>query len=248
MNRSERARRAFLEDDHFLSLAAHQSNELAEIAAGRNDGLHDQKRWEWVSVEIVCFGNSVICAMMCGRNFDPNILIYFIFGFLLSILCILAEYLEFSRYSAWAQFERARECWEVENFPEGEIEEMFHIYQSHGISVKDARILTETLSKYPSFWVDHMLVLECGLHASDENKLAVKVVLQKMVKQGIIGGILSLVIFGIGLYMGNVIACITSNLFSLVFLFIQSPLLSKSFIFVMIGILQIFGFVIGYFF
>eukprot|EP00392_Amoebophrya_sp_AT5.2_P007864 g7883.t1 len=56
-----------------------------------------------------------------------------------------------------------REKWEVENFPEGEIAEMIQIYMQHGVNVEDAQKVAFTLSKYPKFWVEHMLLHEIGI-------------------------------------------------------------------------------------
>jgi VIT1/CCC1 family predicted Fe2+/Mn2+ transporter len=59
--------------------------------------------------------------------------------------------------------ERKREQWEVENYPEGEIAEMIDIYTQNGLSEEDAEQVARTLSKYPKFWVDHMLLHEIGI-------------------------------------------------------------------------------------
>lgn len=63
--------------------------------------------------------------------------------------------------------EEAREKWEVENNPEGEIYEMIAIYQSKGLSYQDASLVATTLSKYPSFWVEHMMLTEIGMIPAD---------------------------------------------------------------------------------
>ena len=63
----------------------------------------------------------------------------------------------------FGEFERARERWEMEQFPEGEIQEMVQIYTGYGISERDADIVARTLSKYPEFWIDHMLLHEIGI-------------------------------------------------------------------------------------
>ena len=65
--------------------------------------------------------------------------------------------------------EEARERWEVENNAEGEIYEMIGIYESKGLSRDDAAIVATTLSKYPKFWIEHMMLTEIGMLPADEN-------------------------------------------------------------------------------
>lgn len=65
--------------------------------------------------------------------------------------------------------EEAREKWEVENNAEGEVFEMIQIYESKGLSTEDATIVARILSKYPKFWVEHMMLTEIGMLPADEN-------------------------------------------------------------------------------
>ncbi|KAF4656486.1 hypothetical protein FOL47_008898 [Perkinsus chesapeaki] len=45
----------------------------------------------------------------------------------------------------------------------GEVQEMMYIYRNAGLSDDDANTVAHILSKYPEFWVDHMLLHEVGL-------------------------------------------------------------------------------------
>lgn len=65
------------------------------------------------------------------------------------------------------QFERRREVWEFENYPEGEIEEMIELYERKGISSADARLVIETLAKYKEAFIDIMMVEELNLMPVD---------------------------------------------------------------------------------
>ncbi|PRP77510.1 transmembrane protein [Planoprotostelium fungivorum] len=62
-----------------------------------------------------------------------------------------------------AKAERAREAWEFENYPEGEIEEMVDIYVKKGLSEPAARRIMVILSKYPQAFIDIMLAEEIGI-------------------------------------------------------------------------------------
>ena len=66
--------------------------------------------------------------------------------------------------------EEARERWEVENNPEGEIYEMIAIYESKGLSRQDASLVASTLSKYPQFWIEHMMLTEIGMLPADKDE------------------------------------------------------------------------------
>lgn len=59
--------------------------------------------------------------------------------------------------------EAQREYWELENYPEGECREMVELYTENGIDVEDAKVIISRMSKYPGFFVNHMLVEELGM-------------------------------------------------------------------------------------
>jgi len=67
--------------------------------------------------------------------------------------------------------EKKREVWELENYPEGEKQEMEEIYVNKGINESDAKLLCDTLSKNSKAWVDVMMVEELGIIESDESPL-----------------------------------------------------------------------------
>lgn len=59
--------------------------------------------------------------------------------------------------------EQARERWEVDVFPEGEVAEMIDLYKKKGVSHQDAVVVAGLLSKYTDFWVEHMLLHELSI-------------------------------------------------------------------------------------
>eukprot|EP01116_Phalansterium_solitarium_P014065 TRINITY_DN3158_c0_g1_i2.p1 TRINITY_DN3158_c0_g1~~TRINITY_DN3158_c0_g1_i2.p1 ORF type:complete len:197 (-),score=28.27 TRINITY_DN3158_c0_g1_i2:8-598(-) len=62
-----------------------------------------------------------------------------------------------------ARRERAREEWECDNFLQGEIEEMVHLYIKKGIDEKSARRLVEIMSRNRQGFVDIMMSEELGI-------------------------------------------------------------------------------------
>lgn len=59
--------------------------------------------------------------------------------------------------------EMERERWEFDNFKEGEIKEMIDIYKEKGIDEEDAKIILTRMSKYPQFFLEHMMIQELEL-------------------------------------------------------------------------------------
>lgn len=166
--RQRSAQSAFASRDSELSRAVHQSRELAEIAAGKSDFLHGtppSSSFTSSSTSSILIGSvasSILCAVVSVGITSPSI-VWSIGSISMSLILYLATWIDERMKSDFTEFEKSRERWEVENFPEGEIQEMIHIYTEYGISEKDAETVAKTLSKYPEFWIDHMLLHEIGI-------------------------------------------------------------------------------------
>jgi VIT1/CCC1 family predicted Fe2+/Mn2+ transporter len=65
--------------------------------------------------------------------------------------------------------ERAREVWEFENYPEGEMDEMIELYEKKGIATDDAKLVVHTLAKYKEAFIDIMMVEELNLMPVDDD-------------------------------------------------------------------------------
>jgi hypothetical protein len=89
----------------------------------------------------------------------------------LSVAHALRDWLRYvSEASVYAR-ERAREAWELENFPEGERREMIELYTTGGVSEADAVAAVSALSRYPHVFVELMMAQELKLQAPDETPL-----------------------------------------------------------------------------
>jgi hypothetical protein len=73
------------------------------------------------------------------------------------------DYIRFALDSQHYRRERRREQWEMDNDPEGEQKEMEEILLARGVSQEDAERSMGSLAKYPSVFVDLMMVLELRL-------------------------------------------------------------------------------------
>lgn len=64
-----------------------------------------------------------------------------------------------------------REKWEMDNYPQGEIDEMVDIYvDKYNISRHEANSMLTTMSNYKDLFVDHMMVLELDLMPPSDNQ------------------------------------------------------------------------------
>lgn len=75
----------------------------------------------------------------------------------------VGEFLSSKATNEWILSERRREEWEMENYPDGEIQEMIDIYKQKGMSHDDAKLVIETMAKYKDFFVDVMMAEELEL-------------------------------------------------------------------------------------
>lgn len=77
--------------------------------------------------------------------------------------------LSFERwYRRHYQRERAREKWELENYPKGEREEMTGLFTFKGMSAADAEHVVEMMSTYKEFFVNLMMTEELQLREPTE--------------------------------------------------------------------------------
>lgn len=81
----------------------------------------------------------------------------------------VGEFLSSKAENEWILRERAREKWEMDNYPEGEIREMIDIYESRGMSRDDATTVIQTMAKYTDFFVDVMMSEELSLRVPEKD-------------------------------------------------------------------------------
>jgi len=81
----------------------------------------------------------------------------------------VGEFLSTKAHNEWVLQERGREKWEVENYLEGEIEEMIDIFIEKGMSKEDASLFINIIAKYPEQFVDFMMTEELGLELPEDD-------------------------------------------------------------------------------
>ncbi|MPM39939.1 hypothetical protein SDC9_86575 [bioreactor metagenome] len=83
----------------------------------------------------------------------------------------IGDYLSTKAEMEFKKGERAREAWEVKNYPEGEKLELKEIYMAKGINEEDSNQLVDIISKHKEAWVDIMMVEELGILEDSESPL-----------------------------------------------------------------------------
>jgi DNA damage-binding protein 1 len=115
-----------------------------------------------------------IVAGAAGGRLDPKVVLVLGFSniFADALSMGVGEFLSSKATNEWILAERAREEWELENYPQGEVREMVEIYESKGISSQDAELVITTLAKYKDFFVDLMMQQELELQVPEEDHVA----------------------------------------------------------------------------
>ena len=81
----------------------------------------------------------------------------------------VGEFLSSKAENEWILSEKERESWEMDNYPEVEVQEMIDIYVEKGMGREDAKMVIETMSKYKEFFVDVMMAEELGLSVPEDD-------------------------------------------------------------------------------
>lgn len=112
-----------------------------------------------------------IVAGAAGGNLSPKVVLILGFSniFADALSMGVGEFLSSKAENEWILSERRREEWELENYPEGEIQEMIEIYQAKGMSAADAQLVVTTMAQYKDFFVDIMMAQELELQVPDDD-------------------------------------------------------------------------------
>jgi DNA damage-binding protein 1 len=112
-----------------------------------------------------------IVAGAAGGKLDPSVVLILGFSniFADALSMGVGEFLSSKANNEWILSERAREEWELENYPEGEKNEMIDIYIEKGMSREDAETVVHTMAKYKDFFVDIMMTHELELQVPDHD-------------------------------------------------------------------------------
>lgn len=114
-----------------------------------------------------------VVAGVAGASLTAGIVLIMGFANLIAdgLSMAIGDYLSTKAEAEYQSTERKREEWEVDNYPEGEKQEMIELYMEKGISKDDATKMTDILSKHKEAWINVMMVEELGIVEEDESPL-----------------------------------------------------------------------------
>eukprot|EP00486_Rosalina_sp_Unknown_P012610 CAMPEP_0201591922 /NCGR_PEP_ID=MMETSP0190_2-20130828/189958_1 /ASSEMBLY_ACC=CAM_ASM_000263 /TAXON_ID=37353 /ORGANISM="Rosalina sp." /LENGTH=275 /DNA_ID=CAMNT_0048050461 /DNA_START=32 /DNA_END=859 /DNA_ORIENTATION=+ len=106
-----------------------------------------------------------IVAGIAGADLTTDVILVLGFANLIAdgLSMGIGDYLSEVSEIEYINSEKEREEWEFDNFKEGEIQEMIEIYKEKGVSQEDAEVILRTMSKYPEFFINHMMIQELEL-------------------------------------------------------------------------------------
>ncbi len=166
----ERARKAFKNKDKELSKKAHQNNNAKEKHISEQGNYIKSLIYGGLDGIITTFA---VVAGVAGASLSSGIVLILGFANLIAdgLSMGIGDYLSTKAENEYKRAEREREMWEVENFPDGEKQEMIELYTKKGLSNEDANTIVNIISKDKNIWVDIMMVEELGMIEDKESPL-----------------------------------------------------------------------------
>ncbi len=184
----EKAREAWLSRDPAASRAAHAAPAAPGAAPPERHASGGKyiKSMVYGGLDGIVTTFAVVAGVN-GASLSPGVVLILGFANLVAdgLSMAIGDYLSSKSEQEYQKAERAREQWEVDNYPEGEKKELRELYEAKGIPEADARQMVETVARHPKAWVDIMMVEELGILPEEESPL--KNALTTFVSFGVFG-------------------------------------------------------------
>ncbi len=112
-----------------------------------------------------------VVAGVAGASLTSGIVLILGFANLIAdgLSMAIGDYLSTKSEQEYNRLERQRETWEMEHYPEGEIQEIVDLYEAKGMSPTDAHLVANTMAKYDELFIDVMMVEELGIIEDNES-------------------------------------------------------------------------------
>jgi len=158
----DKARSSFAVDDLEASRRAHDSGEGGE--PHRAGGGQYIKSFVYGGLDGTITTFAVV-AGVAGASLSTSVILILGFSNLLAdgIAMAFGDFLSTRAEQHYAAGERCREEWELENYPDGEKQELREVYEEKGLSAEDATVIVDILVKHPKVMIDTMMVEELGI-------------------------------------------------------------------------------------
>ncbi len=165
----QKAREAYRQNDAQASAAAH-----AAVAEEK----HQHERGQYLKSAVYGGLDGIITtfavvAGVAGAKLSAGIVLILGFANLIAdgLSMAVGDYLSTKSELEFEKTERARERWEIENYPEGEKKEMVELYVEKGLPLEDARTVVDIFARHEETWIEVMMVEELGIVGTDESPL-----------------------------------------------------------------------------
>ena len=171
-SRVEKAQKAFKKQDVESMKKAHSKDQI-------HNEPHKKERGRYLGDFVYGALDGIITTFAVvsgveGARLSPSIILILGFANLFAdgVSMAVGNYLSNKSELEYIAKERQREEWEIENYPEGEKEEIRKIYQDKGFTGKDLDRVVKVVTSDKDVWVNTMMKEELGL--IDEDKTPVK--------------------------------------------------------------------------
>ena len=170
--RIDKARNAFSKRDKVAAAHIHHTSQGAALEE------HDGEGAQYVG-DIIYGGldgiitTFAIVSGVAGAQLESGIILVLGLANLIADDFSMAAgaYLSLKSEQAYYDKEKERELWEVENFPEGEKQEMHQIYLQQGYTPEEAAQLVDIKSRDPERWVNAMMIDELEMTHDDRKPM-----------------------------------------------------------------------------
>ncbi|MBZ2174751.1 VIT1/CCC1 transporter family protein [Schnuerera sp. xch1] len=159
---------------------AYRNKDIDATIKAHNKGYEPHNEGQGKYIKSLVYGGLdgiittfAVVAGVAGAALNTGIVLIMGFANLIAdgLSMAIGDYLSTKAEVEYQQVERERETWEVEHYPEGEMQEMVEIYMAKGMSEEDAKQMMDILSKNKKAWIDVMMVEELGIVEEEESPI-----------------------------------------------------------------------------
>lgn len=169
-NRIELAQHAYNKKDLETTKLAHSPQ---AIKAAQEE--HTKERGKYIGDFVYGALDGIITTFAVvsgveGARLSNTIILILGFANLLAdgVSMAVGNYLSTKSQLQYIKKEREREEWEIDHYPEGEIEEIRQIYKKKGLKGKDLESVVKVITSNKKVWIDTMMLDELGLTEEDK--------------------------------------------------------------------------------
>ena len=170
--RIDKARDAFSKHDKVAAVHIHHTSQSAALEEHGGEGAQYVGDIIYGGLDGIITTFAIVSGV-AGAQLESGIILVLGLANLIADGFSMAAgaYLSLKSEQAYYDKEKERELWEVENFPEGEKQEMHQIYLQQGYTPEEAAQLVDIKSRDPERWVNAMMIDELEMTRDDRKPM-----------------------------------------------------------------------------